>query len=115
MRSFFNRLLNRRATRTIFLPTNILRASSTGGMATAAIYALSITNPAALGAVPEDAEGKEHHLKGGSGFRNPWPSYVDFNPFKIGMSMAWLVIYIVPVVQVTNAPCNIILVLLSFS
>jgi N-acyl-phosphatidylethanolamine-hydrolysing phospholipase D len=90
MRSIFRRLfINRKTTRTIFLPTNILKASTTGGMATTAIYACSVTNPTALGAVPEDAKGKEHHLKGGAGFRNPWPSYADFNPVKIGLSTAW--------------------------
>jgi N-acyl-phosphatidylethanolamine-hydrolysing phospholipase D len=90
MRSIFRRLfLNTKTTRTIFLPTNILKASTTGGMATAAIYACSVTSPTNLGAVPEDAKGKEHHLKGGAGFRNPWPSYVDFNPAKIMLSMTW--------------------------
>jgi N-acyl-phosphatidylethanolamine-hydrolysing phospholipase D len=89
MRSIFRVFLNRKVPKSIFLSTNILKASTTGGMATAAIYACSITNPTALGAVPEDSKGKEHHLKGGSGFRNPWPSYTDFNPLKVGMSMAW--------------------------
>jgi len=46
----------------------------------AAAYACAVTNPTALGAVPEEAQEKKHHLKSGKGFVNPWDSWRDFSP-----------------------------------
>jgi N-acyl-phosphatidylethanolamine-hydrolysing phospholipase D len=50
------------------------------GMGMAAAYACAVTNPTALGAVPEEAQEKKHHLKSGKGFVNPWDSWRDFSP-----------------------------------
>jgi N-acyl-phosphatidylethanolamine-hydrolysing phospholipase D len=55
----------------------------------AAIYACSMTSPAALGAVPEDTDSKKHHLKNGNGFTNPWESWKDFSGPKLGAQMMW--------------------------
>jgi N-acyl-phosphatidylethanolamine-hydrolysing phospholipase D len=63
--------------------------AATGGMTTAAIYACTMTSPAALGAVPEDAEAKSHHLQSGTGFRNPWDSCTEFSALKILAMMTW--------------------------
>ena len=63
-------------------------AAGAGGVGSAALYAV-VTSPAQIGAQPEDAEGKAHHLKNGKGFRNPWDSFRDFNPWKIGGGMLW--------------------------
>jgi len=54
-----------------------------GGIAQAAIYACAISSPTALGAVPEDSEEKNHHLKGGHGFTNPWESWREFSAPKL--------------------------------
>jgi N-acyl-phosphatidylethanolamine-hydrolysing phospholipase D len=56
------------------------RMSSASGMAAAGLYSLTMSSPAALGAVPEDSAEKKHHLKNGKGFTNPWESWRDFNP-----------------------------------
>ncbi|KAG9239437.1 beta-lactamase superfamily domain-containing protein [Amylocarpus encephaloides] len=69
--------------------TSVWKRSVSGGMATAAIYACSMTNPTALGAVPEDSAKKSHHLKHGKGFVNPWESWRDQIAVKIGMAMLW--------------------------
>ena len=59
------------------------RLSSTGGMAAAALYSITMSSPATLGAVPEDSAEKSHHLKNGTGFTNPWESWRDFTPVSI--------------------------------
>ena len=38
----------------------------------ASLYVATISPASITGAVPEEAQGKEHHLKDGKGFRNPW-------------------------------------------
>jgi len=43
----------------------------------AVLYASVISSSQITGAAPEDAKDKEHHLKDGKGFRNPWESYLD--------------------------------------
>lgn len=58
-------------------------------MTSAVLYACTISSPTALGAVPEDAEGKAHHLKDGKGFTNPWESWKDMVGPKIPITMAW--------------------------
>ncbi|KAI4166217.1 MAG: hypothetical protein LQ342_000103 [Letrouitia transgressa] len=40
-----------------------------------ALYAVSTSPASVLGAVPEDAKEKRHHLKDGKGFVNPWESF----------------------------------------
>lgn len=59
-----------------------------GGLGSAGLYAV-VTNPAQVGAKPEEADELKHHLKNGKGFVNPWDSFRDFNPFKLMFSMAW--------------------------
>lgn len=46
-------------------------------MASAALYAATITNPTTAGNVPEDSKAKKHHLKDGKGFTNPWDSWIE--------------------------------------
>ncbi|KAL5378827.1 hypothetical protein DPSP01_008867 [Paraphaeosphaeria sporulosa] len=58
------------------------------GIAAAAMYAI-VSNPAAVGAKPEDADAKAHHLKDGKGFINPWDSFRDFVGWKMGMRLLW--------------------------
>ncbi|OAL43587.1 Metallo-hydrolase/oxidoreductase [Pyrenochaeta sp. DS3sAY3a] len=53
-----------------------------GGSVAAALYAV-VSNPAQVGAVPEDAQDKKHHLKHGKGFVNPWDSHVELSPFEL--------------------------------
>lgn len=66
--------------------------SGTGGIA-AALYAVTVSTPAALGAVPDTATEKSHWLRdrGGKGevkgFVNPWESYKDFTTTSILTSM----------------------------
>jgi hypothetical protein len=59
-----------------------------GGLGSAALYAV-VSNPAQVGAQPEDAKELKHHLKNGKGFTNPWESFRDFTPWKILSGMAW--------------------------
>ncbi|KAF2644752.1 putative Zn-dependent hydrolase/oxidoreductase family protein [Massarina eburnea CBS 473.64] len=40
------------------------------------MYAV-VSNPTQVGAKPDDAEEKKHHLKGGKGFKNPWDSFTE--------------------------------------
>ncbi|KAH7356266.1 beta-lactamase superfamily domain-containing protein [Pyrenochaeta sp. MPI-SDFR-AT-0127] len=57
--------------------------SSLGGAGlSAGLYAV-VSNPAQVGAVPEDAKEKRHHLKHGKGFTNPWDSYVEISPWTL--------------------------------
>jgi N-acyl-phosphatidylethanolamine-hydrolysing phospholipase D len=58
------------------------------GMTAAVLYA-TVTNPTALGVVPEETTDKAHHLKDGKGFRNPWPSHREESGLKIAGAMAW--------------------------
>ncbi|PQE17605.1 hypothetical protein CJF31_00007803 [Rutstroemia sp. NJR-2017a BVV2] len=47
------------------------------GMASAALYAATITTSTTAGVVPEDSKAKKHHLKDGKGFTNPWDSWIE--------------------------------------
>ncbi|CZR61141.1 probable FMP30 Found in Mitochondrial Proteome [Phialocephala subalpina] len=58
-------------------------------MTTAALYAVSMTSPSNLGAVPEDAEAKPHHSKTGKGFVNPWESWKDMAFPEILRKIVW--------------------------
>jgi hypothetical protein len=58
-------------------------------MTTAAGLHAVVTNPAQVGAKPEEAEGKKHHLKGGKGFVNPWDSYRDTNALFFLRNAYW--------------------------
>lgn len=67
-----------------------VKMSSAGGagLASAGLYAV-VSNPMAVGAKPEDADEKAHHLKGGKGFINPWDSYRDFVGWQMGLRLLW--------------------------
>jgi len=52
-------------------------------MAAAALYAVTLSSPAALGSAPEDSASKKHHAKNGKGFINPWESWKDFSPVTV--------------------------------
>jgi len=66
--------------------------SGTGGIA-APNYAVTVSAPAALGAVPDTAIKKSHWLrnKDGNGelkgFANPWESYRDFTHGEVMKAM----------------------------
>ena len=93
MRSFFRVLLRRRPARpgkdSNQKPSAAQTRVMSGGMTAAALYACTMTSPTALGAVPEDAEAKSHHLKDGVGFKNPWNSWKDFSAPGIMKAMIW--------------------------
>ena len=82
MRAFF-RLSRLRAARTQhqqrFNRSTVVMSSSSA----AALYTAAIAASKAPASTPEDAADKSHHQKGGVGFMNPWPSYVDFFPPKL--------------------------------
>jgi N-acyl-phosphatidylethanolamine-hydrolysing phospholipase D len=59
------------------------------GMASAVLYACTSSQPASLGAVPEDSGTKPHHLKDGKGFANPWDSWQEMNAPQIMGAMLW--------------------------
>lgn len=48
----------------------------------AVLYASVISTSQVKGAEPEDAKDKLHHVKGGTGFRNPWDSYLGGSFFQ---------------------------------
>ncbi|KAI4170509.1 MAG: hypothetical protein LQ343_004886 [Gyalolechia ehrenbergii] len=54
----------------------------------AALYAATVSPASVTGAVPEDAKGRQHHLKDGKGFTNPWDSWKEMGGFAIGWAMA---------------------------
>lgn len=62
------------------------RMSSSG--TAAALYAATVTPASVTGAVPQEVEGKKHHLKDGKGFTNPWDSWKEMGGFSIGWAMA---------------------------
>ncbi|PVI04905.1 Metallo-hydrolase/oxidoreductase [Periconia macrospinosa] len=51
------------------------------------LYAV-VSNPAQIGAQPEDAKQKKHHLKDGKGFTNPWDSFKEMTTWQITTGMA---------------------------
>jgi hypothetical protein len=53
----------------------------------AALYASVISASQVAGAVPEDVEERAHHAKGGKGFINPWPSFIDKSGWSIARAM----------------------------
>lgn len=67
-----------------------VRMSSAGGagLVSAGLYAV-VSNPASVGAKPEEADEKAHHLKNGKGFINPWDSFRDFVGWQMGMGLLW--------------------------
>ena len=60
--------------------------------ASAALYAV-VSNPAQIGAQPEDAKDKKHHLKHGKGFQNPWESFISYSMPRLFGGMLWYVFF----------------------
>lgn len=94
MRSYFRFLLRRRprfsqTQQQKERVTAIQSRTISGGMTAAALYAVSMTSPTALGAVPADTEAKPHHSKNGKGFINPWESSRDFGFVEIFKKIVW--------------------------
>ncbi|CAI6340471.1 unnamed protein product [Periconia digitata] len=52
----------------------------------AGLYAV-VSNPAQVGAQPEEAKEKKHHLKNGKGFTNPWDSFAELSVWQITTGM----------------------------
>jgi hypothetical protein len=63
-------------------------SSLAGGAASAALYAV-VSNPTQVGAKPEEAAAKAHHLRNGKGFTNPWDSYEDMSGPWVLMQLFW--------------------------
>ena len=53
----------------------------------AALYAATVSSSSIMGAVPEEAKEKRHHLKDGKGFVNPWESWKAMPGPAIGRAM----------------------------
>lgn len=53
----------------------------------AALYAATVSPASIMGAVPEEAKDKRHHLKDGKGFDNPWDSWKEIGGWAIGWAM----------------------------
>ncbi|KAF7853112.1 uncharacterized protein EAF02_012055 [Botrytis sinoallii] len=70
-------------------PKYTLKAMS-GSVIGATLFAASMSSPAALDKIPENAKEKRHHLKEGEGkgFTNPWDSWKEMGVLGIGMAMA---------------------------
>lgn len=54
----------------------------------AALYAATVSSSNVLGAAPEEAKEKQHHLKDGKGFINPWDSWLDQSAGAIFKALA---------------------------
>jgi N-acyl-phosphatidylethanolamine-hydrolysing phospholipase D len=63
-------------------------SSLAGGIGAAGMYAV-VSSPTQVGAKPEEAEGKAHHLKSGKGFINPWESHATMSVPKLLFAMLW--------------------------
>ncbi|KAL8694708.1 MAG: hypothetical protein Q9218_000719 [Villophora microphyllina] len=53
----------------------------------AALYAATVSPASVMGAVPEEAKDKRHHLQNGKGFDNPWDSWTEMSGPQIGWAM----------------------------
>jgi len=60
-----------------------------GAATAAALYAATISPAAVMGATPEDAKEKSHHLKDGKGFINPWDSWKETPGYAIMKAIIW--------------------------
>jgi hypothetical protein len=65
-------------------------AGAAASIGSAGLYAV-VGNPAQVGAKPEEADAKAHHLKNGKGFTNPWDSYREWSAPKIVFNLLWCV------------------------
>jgi N-acyl-phosphatidylethanolamine-hydrolysing phospholipase D len=76
--------------------------SSIGGASIGtALYAI-VSNPTQLAAQPEEAKDKAHHLKNGSGFTNPWDSYVANSALKVFSTLIWSVKAYTPLLEIID-------------
>lgn len=56
----------------------------------AAVYAATLSSPAAIDAVPENAKDKKHHRQNGKGFVNPWESAKVFSgPYIMAKALTY--------------------------
>lgn len=69
--------------------SNNPKMSSSGTVA--ALYAATISTSSVVGAVPEEAKDKKHHLKNGKGFINPWDSWRELSGPTIFKAIVWCV------------------------
>ena len=60
----------------------------------AALYAATVSPASVMGAVPEEAKDKKHHLQNGKGFTNPWDSWTEMSGPAIGWAMIKYIWYI---------------------
>jgi hypothetical protein len=90
MRNLF-RFINRIDRNTYKQIPNSSQFHTTAKMASAStaavLYTSVISASQLLGKQPEDAEELKHHVKGGRGFINPWPSFTDHSPWWFIRSM----------------------------
>jgi N-acyl-phosphatidylethanolamine-hydrolysing phospholipase D len=72
----------------------------------AVLYASVISSSQIAGAVPEDAKDKQHHLKDGKGFQNPWPSFRDASaPHILWAMLKYVLTNPLPLNSPANAIC----------
>ena len=57
---------------------------------TSAVLAAVVGSPSNLSAQPEDVKEKAHHNKKGTGFVNPWPSYLERSAFEMLSKIIWM-------------------------
>lgn len=65
-------------------------ANMSSSSASAILYSAVISPSQGIYAVPEDADGRAHHLKQGKGFTNPWNSYRERSGWQIMKALLWL-------------------------
>lgn len=69
--------------------TTTVKMSSMGGASIGAgLYAV-VSSPAQIGTQPEEAKERQHHLKNGKGFTNPWDSYVESSFWELVVKGIW--------------------------
>lgn len=89
-----------------------VKMSSAGlgaGIGSAGLYAV-VSNPAQVGAKPEEAAELKHHLKNGKGFRNPWDSFGQSSTPGIIFAMIWYVLHYAPLCELRTPalhPCKV--------
>lgn len=87
MRRYF-RLFNSFGSYTRIDPAIPYSISLKMSTASVALYASTIASSQLLGAKPEEADDKKHHLQNSKGFQNPWDSYIS----RAGPTIAWMMI-----------------------
>ncbi|KAL2044022.1 hypothetical protein N7G274_003543 [Stereocaulon virgatum] len=89
MRAFFRRFfcLSKKPGRSR-IPSSKSQTMASSATA-AALYAATISSASVVGAQPEEAKDKAHHLKDGKGFTNPWDSWRNFTGPEIVKALLW--------------------------